>query len=218
VEVSIQAVSPALIFDESTENGSVGAAGAAASDAANASGVDAALAAGADAATAAEASSAIAGAECPAPAANSDAAIKNVMIVLRIVVPLSPCRLDDSLMRFTSACVQSAAASISLMRTRNTSLIGMTKIFRFALSAGCCALHRFDSQRSDIVCDRSNDVHLQEESDNTFSIAVQLRMFPLAPNPSTSIVATPEMQIADNASRGSWRLNGLLAVPKLGTA
>ncbi|MBU9318642.1 hypothetical protein KTF23_16625, partial [Burkholderia multivorans] len=48
VEVSIHAVSPALIFDESTENGALGAAGAAAADAS--AGAEAAAEAGAAAA------------------------------------------------------------------------------------------------------------------------------------------------------------------------
>src|SRR5690349_8602845 len=53
VEVSIQAVSPELIFDESTENGAVGAAGAASDAAAAADASAGALAAGAAEASAA---------------------------------------------------------------------------------------------------------------------------------------------------------------------
>src|SRR5476651_2502765 len=78
VEVSIQAVSPELIFDESTENGSVGAAGADAAVAALA--VSGALAgaaavvseAAADAAAGADASCAI---TVPALTPSSDPAI-----------------------------------------------------------------------------------------------------------------------------------------------
>src|ERR1700710_946243 len=70
VEVSIQAVSPELIFDESTENGAVGAAGAA-SDAAAAP--DAASAPGATATGDAE-SGALAGAAAVVSEAAADAA------------------------------------------------------------------------------------------------------------------------------------------------
>src|SRR5580658_8402229 len=70
VEVSIQAVSPELIFDESTENGAVGAAGAASE------------AAAADAAAGADASWASAE---PTPAPRSDPAMNRDINNLRIL-------------------------------------------------------------------------------------------------------------------------------------
>lgn len=100
VEVSIQAVSPELIFDESTENGSVGAAGAAsdapeagaAADAAGAAlAVSGALAgaaavvseAAADAAAGADASCAI---TVPTLTPSSDPAINKDINNLRILL------------------------------------------------------------------------------------------------------------------------------------
>ncbi|MBB5503763.1 hypothetical protein HDG37_008011 [Paraburkholderia sp. MM5384-R2] len=89
VEVSIHAVSPELIFDESTENGALGAAGAdaAASAAAGAAGAADACATGTEAAAGAEASCANAQ---PSPPASNEPAINNVINSLRIFLSSYP--------------------------------------------------------------------------------------------------------------------------------
>ena len=108
VEVSIQAVSPELIFEESTDTGAVGAAsaaaGAAAPEAAAAAdaseaaagaaiGIEAIAAAGADAA-AADAPDASSARAALKPAPNNDPAISTVSKSLRIIcVPLSPVKI-----------------------------------------------------------------------------------------------------------------------------
>src|ERR1700675_1682657 len=84
-EVSIQAVSPELIFDESTENGAVGAAGAAASDAA------------AEAVAGAEALSAVPGAASAAGAAAETAAGAEASSATATVIP--PASNDPAIRR-----------------------------------------------------------------------------------------------------------------------
>jgi len=105
VEVSIQAVSPELIFEESTDTGAVGAASAAAAAEAAAGaeaseaaagaaiGIEAMAAAGADAAEA-EAPDASSARAALKPAASNDPAISTVSKSLRIIcVPLSPVKI-----------------------------------------------------------------------------------------------------------------------------
>src|SRR5690349_6423612 len=126
VEVSIHAVSPELIFDESTENGAVGAAGAAAAEAsagalaagaadASAAGALAVVAvvSGADAAAGADASSATA---LPMPAASSEPTISRDIKSLRISGFL------------LSLFFYRASAPVSPVRIRITCSIGVTKI------------------------------------------------------------------------------------------
>lgn len=128
VEVSIQAVSPELIFDESTENGALGAAGAAseaaaAADAgaaalASAPGADAAAAGAAAGAEAAAAPDALSANAAPIPPANSEAAIAKDINNLRIFrFPL-----------VANFWNYRASAPVSPVRIRMTCSIGVTKI------------------------------------------------------------------------------------------
>ncbi|CAM2140169.1 protein of unknown function [Pararobbsia alpina] len=179
VDVSIHAVSPPLIFDESTMTGAVGAAGAAseapdagaaaaalASEAAAAAGALAsaagALAAGAasaDAAAGADASSA--SAELT-PAPINEPAMKRASKNLRMVD--IPCFLE-------SVRAGLAGANANDLFDRRDEDLAVTDLART-----CCTFERFDRLLDDVVGHSGFDLHLGQKIDHVFRAAIELGM------------------------------------------
>src|SRR5471032_2294658 len=186
VDVSIQAVSPELIFDESTENGSVGAAGAAAASDAPEAGAaaDAAIAAlavsgalagaaavvseaAADAAAGAEASCAI---TVPALTPSSDPPSTRTSIIYAFFCfLLSPCLL-----------LESVRAGFTGTNANDLFNRGDEDLAVADLACAGCTLYRFDGLVDDVVGDRCFDLHFRQEIDHVFGAAIQLRVALLA--------------------------------------
>lgn len=71
-------------------------------------------------------------------------------------------------------------------------------------------LNRFYGLVDQIVGDRRFDLHFWQEIDHVLGAAIQLRVALLAAEAFTSVTVMPETPIADNASRASSSLNGLM--------
>src|SRR5579864_517983 len=195
VEVSIQAVSPELIFDESTENGAVGAAGAAseagaaplaaAAADASAAGAEAAAAAsaaaeasgaGALAAVSEAAAEAAAGADAssaraaPIPPAISEPAINRDINNLRISISSCRCFLLQSV----RAGLPGANPN-HLFDRRDENLPVAD------LSGARGTFESLDRLVDDVVRDGCLDLHLRQEIDDILGTPVQLGMAFLTP-------------------------------------